>query len=197
MPLLHMHVIMLHVCATAACHSPECCSCYPRAPYCIASMLCVPATGGWCMPRLCSSADYTATASYCSTSAAHATTRIALLRMHVSMLHVCVPRLCTIALLRMHQLCHVRLYRATAAHASIMPYAPALIARTALRRARADVPNDPAAGSPTATLLRLTSYPGAEARGSPLSPRRPSEIVTGGVYKLQGHIHRGLVSRRY
>jgi hypothetical protein len=57
--------------------------------------------------------------------------------------------------------------------------------------------NDPAAGSPTATLLRLASYPAAEARRSPSSPRLPSETVTGGVYKLQGRIHRGLLSRRY
>ena len=65
------------------------------------------------------------------------------------------------------------------------------------RRRPVQTDNDPAAGSPTATLLRLTSYPAAEARRSPPSPRLPSEIVTGGVYKLQGRIHRGLLSRGY
>jgi len=57
--------------------------------------------------------------------------------------------------------------------------------------------SDPAAGSPTATLLRLTSYPAAEARGSHPSPQEPSETATGGVYKLQGPIRRGQVRRPY
>ncbi|KAI5176500.1 hypothetical protein NEFER02_2239, partial [Nematocida sp. LUAm2] len=56
---------------------------------------------------------------------------------------------------------------------------------------------DPAAGSPTATLLRLTSYLAAETRSLHPSSLQPSEIVTGGVYKLQGHIHCGLLSRSY
>jgi len=46
-------------------------------------------------------------------------------------------------------------------------------------------------------LLRLTSYPAPRARSRSSSPALPSEITTDGVYKLQGRIRRGFVSRRY
>ncbi len=62
---------------------------------------------------------------------------------------------------------------------------------------------DPAAGSPTATLLRLR--PSHRARLRPLSPRRvesrtsgapDSHGVTGGVYKARERIHRGVADPR-
>ncbi len=62
---------------------------------------------------------------------------------------------------------------------------------------------DPAAGSPTATLLRLR--PSHRARLRPLSPLRvesrtsgapDSHGVTGGVYKARERIHRGVADPR-
>lgn len=95
-------------------------------------------------------------------------------------------------------------YRAGHCHASpprcTLPTRVCATAPLLARLARHHHPqcrNDPAAGSPTATLLRLTSYLVRAIRDSRPSSPRPSEIVTGGVYKLQGHIHRGLMSRRY
>ena len=57
--------------------------------------------------------------------------------------------------------------------------------------------NDPAAGSPTATLLRLTSYLIQFIQSRNSSSSEPSEIVTDGVYKLQGHIHNVLMKHCY
>jgi len=62
---------------------------------------------------------------------------------------------------------------------------------------------DPAAGSPTATLLRLR--PSHRARLRPLPPLRVgprtsgapgSHGVTGGVYKARERIHRGMADPR-
>ena len=62
---------------------------------------------------------------------------------------------------------------------------------------------DPAAGSPTATLLRLR--PSHRARLRPLPPRKvgsrtsgapDSHGVTGGVYKARERIHRGVADPR-
>jgi hypothetical protein len=62
---------------------------------------------------------------------------------------------------------------------------------------------DPAAGSPTATLLRLR--PSHQARLRPLPPRKVgtrtsgapnSHGVTGGVYKARERIHRGVADPR-
>ena len=62
---------------------------------------------------------------------------------------------------------------------------------------------DPAAGSPTATLLRLR--PSHDARLRPLGPLRvPARTsgarrfhgVTGGVYKARERIHRGVADPR-
>jgi len=64
---------------------------------------------------------------------------------------------------------------------------------------------DPAAGSPTATLLRLRPSHGARLR--PLGPRLPPvpartsgarrfHGVTGGVYKARERIHRGAADPR-
>jgi hypothetical protein len=60
-----------------------------------------------------------------------------------------------------------------------------------------DIRNDPAAGSPTATLLRLTSYLIQFIQSRNSSSSEPSEIVTDGVYKLQGHIHNALMKHCY
>lgn len=57
--------------------------------------------------------------------------------------------------------------------------------------------NDPAAGSPTATLLRLTSYLLFIIQSLDSSSRKTSEIVTGGVYKLQGLIQYPLLIHTY
>ena len=63
---------------------------------------------------------------------------------------------------------------------------------------------DPAAGSPTATLLRLSPNHGVRLRS--LDPLRVStgllgaphfRGLTGGVYKAQEHIHRGMLTRDY
>ena len=63
---------------------------------------------------------------------------------------------------------------------------------------------DPAAGSPTATLLRL--HPShrsllrrlpLQAVGSPTSGANDSHGVTGGVYKTRERIHRGMLIRDY
>ena len=62
---------------------------------------------------------------------------------------------------------------------------------------------DPAAGSPTATLLRLS--PSHRAYRRPLPPKVGSRAsgtpgfrgLTGGVYKAQEHIHRGMLIRDY
>ena len=60
---------------------------------------------------------------------------------------------------------------------------------------------DPAAGSPTATLLRLLPPWGARVRPptsrQKASPGPPSGGATGGVCKEQGRIHRALVTRGY
>ena len=63
---------------------------------------------------------------------------------------------------------------------------------------------DPAAGSPTATLLRL--HPSRSSDLGRLPPRRVglttsgpinSHGVTGGVYKARERIHRGMLIRDY
>jgi hypothetical protein len=59
---------------------------------------------------------------------------------------------------------------------------------------------DPAAGSPTATLLRL--FPPCETKirrsqEDHASPKSHSGGTTGGVCKEQGRIHRALVTRDY
>jgi hypothetical protein len=63
---------------------------------------------------------------------------------------------------------------------------------------------DPAAGSPTATLLRLhPSHRPYHGRLSPLRVETPtsgtadSHGVTGGVYKARERIHRGMLIRDY
>src|SRR5690606_16000966 len=63
---------------------------------------------------------------------------------------------------------------------------------------------DPAAGSPTATLLRLhPSYRPLLERlpplrvGAPISGAIDSHGVTGGVYKARERIHRGVLIRDY
>ena len=63
---------------------------------------------------------------------------------------------------------------------------------------------DPAAGSPTATLLRLRPsrlpYRGRQAPllvTSTPSGRTNSHGVTGGVYKTRERIHRGMLIRDY
>ena len=59
---------------------------------------------------------------------------------------------------------------------------------------------DPAAGSPTATLLRLLPPRGAWIRRGPMdhaSPRPHSGGATGGVCKEQGRIHRAMMTRDY
>ena len=63
---------------------------------------------------------------------------------------------------------------------------------------------DPAAGSPTATLLRLSpSYRSYLRRlpplrvGSATSGTPSFRGLTGGVYKAQEHIHRGVLIRDY
>ena len=63
---------------------------------------------------------------------------------------------------------------------------------------------DPAAGSPTATLLRLhPSHRPYHGRLSPLRVESPASGtanfhgVTGGVYKARERIHRGMLIRDY
>src|SRR6185295_632667 len=63
---------------------------------------------------------------------------------------------------------------------------------------------DPAAGSPTATLLRLhpsrCPYRGRLPPlrvGAPPSGKANSHGVTGGVYKARERIHRGMLIRDY
>ena len=63
---------------------------------------------------------------------------------------------------------------------------------------------DPAAGSPTATLLRLhpSHHPllrqlPPQAVGSLTSGANDSHGVTGGVYKTRERIHRGMLIRDY
>ena len=67
--------------------------------------------------------------------------------------------------------------------------------------AEASVPivgGDPAADSPTATLLRLKPPCGAQIRpGSQASSGPHSGALTGGVCKEQGRIHRALLTRDY
>jgi len=46
-------------------------------------------------------------------------------------------------------------------------------------------------------LLRLTSYLIHFIQSRDSSSYEPSEIVTDGVYKLQGHIHNGLMNHCY
>ena len=57
--------------------------------------------------------------------------------------------------------------------------------------------NDPAAGSPTATLLRLTSYLALCPRSRSSSSTQPSETVTDGVHKPQGLVRHCFVNSRY
>ena len=57
--------------------------------------------------------------------------------------------------------------------------------------------NDPSAGSPTETLLRLTSYLAQCARSRSSSSTAPSETVTDGVNKPQGQIRHGFLNHRY
>jgi len=63
---------------------------------------------------------------------------------------------------------------------------------------------DPAAGSPTATLLRLSPNRGVHLRrlpplrvGAATSDAPHFRGLTGGVYKAQEHIHRGMLTRDY
>ncbi len=59
---------------------------------------------------------------------------------------------------------------------------------------------DPAAGSPTATLLRLNPPYGAWVRyghDDHISSTPHSDDVTGGVCKEQGHVHRAMMTRGY
>ena len=63
---------------------------------------------------------------------------------------------------------------------------------------------DPAAGSPTATLLRLSPNRGVYLRRfvplrvtTALSDTPHFRGLTGGVYKAQEHIHRGMLTRDY
>ena len=63
---------------------------------------------------------------------------------------------------------------------------------------------DPAAGSPTATLLRLHPNHQSYRRrlppvkvGSPVSGRTDFRGVTGGVYKARERIHRGMLIPDY
>ena len=62
---------------------------------------------------------------------------------------------------------------------------------------------DPAAGSPTATLLRLHPSHRSLLRrlphevGSPTSGANDFHGVTGGVYKARERIHRGMLIRDY
>ncbi len=63
---------------------------------------------------------------------------------------------------------------------------------------------DPAAGSPTATLLRLhPSHRAYLGKRSPLRVKLPASGilhfhgVTGGVYKTRERIHRGMLIRDY
>ena len=59
---------------------------------------------------------------------------------------------------------------------------------------------DPAAGSPTATLLRLLPPCLAKVRHDQqgrASPKLNSDGATGGVCKEQGRIHRAMMTRGY
>ena len=63
---------------------------------------------------------------------------------------------------------------------------------------------DPAAGSPTATLLRLNPSHRPDRRCSPpvmvrvtASGKANSHGLTGGVYKARERIHRGMLIRDY
>jgi hypothetical protein len=106
--------------------------------------------------------------------------------------------------------------RAAAAPAGALGLLPSMCAdaapprRTPLRaRAgprRPQKGGDPAAGSPTATLLRLhpSRRPGrgrppppSQGVGQPASGRAYSHGVTGGVYKARERIHRGVLIRDY
>src|SRR3954454_720363 len=77
------------------------------------------------------------------------------------------------------------------------------LARSACLLAMLRKGGDPAAGSPTATLLRLR--PSHSARLRPLAPLRVATRtsgapgfhgVTGGVYKARERIHRGVADPR-
>jgi hypothetical protein len=62
------------------------------------------------------------------------------------------------------------------------------------------VGGDPAAGSPTATLLRLLPPCEPQVRHDPMeraSPKAHSDGATGGVCKEQGRIHRAMMTRDY
>ena len=76
-------------------------------------------------------------------------------------------------------------------------------ARTLTAYSRLQKGGDPAAGSPTATLLRLRPSHRARLRrlpplrvGSPTSGAPDSHGVTGGVYKARERIHRGVADPR-
>ncbi|MDF2955454.1 MAG: hypothetical protein OD815_001070 [Candidatus Alkanophagales archaeon MCA70_species_2] len=65
---------------------------------------------------------------------------------------------------------------------------------------RGNLGGDPAAGSPTATLLRLSPPCEAQVRARPPdepSPKPHSGGLTGGVCKEQGCIHRAILRRDY
>ena len=60
---------------------------------------------------------------------------------------------------------------------------------------------DPTAGSPTVTLLRLSPHHGFHLRRLPVTAPATSDAprfggLTGGVYKAQEHIHRGVADPR-
>ena len=64
----------------------------------------------------------------------------------------------------------------------------------------ADIGGDPAAGSPTATLLRLLPPCGTQIRRSQedrASPKPHSDGATGGVCKERGRINRAMMTRDY
>ena len=74
------------------------------------------------------------------------------------------------------------------------------VASLLLQKAIAFLGGDPAAGSPTATLLRLFPPYKTKIRRSQVdhaSPKSRSGGTTGGVCKEQGRIHRALVTRDY
>ncbi|KAF1980986.1 hypothetical protein K402DRAFT_339330, partial [Aulographum hederae CBS 113979] len=57
--------------------------------------------------------------------------------------------------------------------------------------------NDPSAGSPTETLLRLVDPLNDQSRCQPSSTAIRSVLTTGGVYKEQGQIQRMLMTYAY
>ena len=81
-----------------------------------------------------------------------------------------------------------------------LSYEPMGLPAGGLRRESPSVGGDPAADSPTATLLRLSPPRGPWARPAPkerASPLAHSGGLTGGVCKEQGRIHRAILRRDY